>query len=77
MTPDGRPLLGPLPGWEGLVLATGLSGTGFKVSPAIGEAVAAQLVGTPADAVDLTPFRPGRFEEGRPIRSPHPYQDEW
>jgi glycine/D-amino acid oxidase-like deaminating enzyme len=77
MTPDGRPLLGPLPGWEGLVLATGLSGTGFKVSPAIGEAVAARLVGTPADAVDLMPFRPGRFEEGQPIHSPHPYGDEW
>lgn len=77
MTPDGRALLGPLPGWEGVVLATGLSGTGFKVSPAIGEAVAAQIVGSPEDAVDLTPFRPGRFAEGAPIRADHPYADDW
>ena len=76
MTPDGRPLLGALPGWEGLVLATGLSGTGFKVSPAIGEAVAALFTGIPADAVDITPFRPGRFEEGAAISSPFPYGDE-
>lgn len=77
MTPDGRPLLGWQPGWEGLLLATGLSGTGFKVSPAIGESVAALVTGMPADAIDLTPFRPERFDEGAPIRAHFPYADDW
>lgn len=76
MTPDGRPLLGPAPGCEGLVLAIGLSGTGFKVSPAIGESLAAAILGVEDDAVDIRPFRPERFAEGQPIRSPFPYGDE-
>jgi len=74
MTPDGRPLLGELPGLSGLVLATGFSGTGFKISPAVGEAVAALVTGSPvAGSVDITPFRPGRFAEGRPVSPPYPY----
>ena len=40
MTPDARPMLGELPGLPGLVLAAGFSGIGFKISPAVGEAVA-------------------------------------
>ena len=40
MTPDTRPLLGTFPGLEGLVVATGFSGMGFKISPAVGEAIA-------------------------------------
>ena len=47
MTPDGRPMLGELPGLSGLVLAAGFSGTGFKISPAVGEAVAALVTGGP------------------------------
>jgi sarcosine oxidase subunit beta len=76
MTPDGHPLLGAVPEPEGLVLAVGLSGTGFKVSPAIGEAIAAEILGRRDGAVDIRPFRPERFAEGCPIRSPFPYSDE-
>jgi glycine/D-amino acid oxidase-like deaminating enzyme len=77
MTPDGRPMLGELPGLSGLVLAAGFSGTGFKISPAVGEAVAALVTGRPAaGSVDITPFRPGRFAEGRPVSPPHPYSDD-
>ncbi len=39
MTPDGRPLLGP-EGPEGLYLALGWSGTGFKKAPAVGAELA-------------------------------------
>ena len=74
MTPDGRPMLGELPGLSGLVLAAGFSGTGFKISPAVGEAVAALVTGHPvAGSVDIGPFRPGRFAEGKPVTPPHPY----
>ena len=65
MTPDGRPLLGELPGLAGLVLAAGFSGTGFKISPAVGEAVAALITGRPVPGgVDIGPFRPGPVRRG-------------
>ena len=77
MTPDGRPMLGELPGLSGLVLAAGFSGTGFKISPAVGEAVAALVTGhRVAGSVDIGPFRPGRFAEGKPVTPPHPYSDD-
>jgi glycine/D-amino acid oxidase-like deaminating enzyme len=77
MTPDGRPMLGEWPGLSGLVLAAGFSGTGFKISPAVGEAVAALVTGSPvAGSVDVGPFRPGRFAEGRPVSPTHPYSDD-
>ena len=39
MTPDGRPISGP-EGPEGLYVAVGWSGTGFKKAPAVGAEVA-------------------------------------
>jgi glycine/D-amino acid oxidase-like deaminating enzyme len=76
MTPDCRPLLGEVPGRPGLVLTAGFSGTGFKISPAVGEAVAELITGGKAAHVDIEPFRPGRFAEGRPIRAPFPYDGD-
>jgi sarcosine oxidase, subunit beta len=76
MTPDFRPLLGPIPGLDGLILATGFSGMGFKISPAVGEALAELIVQGGASRVDLTRFRPSRFDEGEPIVSPFPYSDD-
>ncbi len=76
MTPDSRPLLGAAPGLDGLVLAVGFSGTGFKISPAVGEAIAASIEGRRNGAVDLVPFRPSRFNEGLPIRPEFPYASE-
>lgn len=76
MTPDARPLLGTVPGVDGLVLAVGFSGTGFKISPAVGESIAARIDGRRNGAVDITPFRPSRFQEGMPIRPTFPYASE-
>ena len=76
MTPDLRPLLGMLTGIDGLVLAAGFSGTGFKISPAVGESVAALIEGRANGAVDISAFRPSRFEEGEPIRPRFPYASE-
>lgn len=61
MTPDAHPLIG----WacEGVYVACGFSGHGFMQSPAVGSAVAHELLGqTPP--VDLTPYRLDRFAEG-------------
>ena len=76
MTPDARPLLGRPPGLAGLIIAAGFSGMGFKIAPAVGESLAGLIAGPPPGSVDLTPFRPSRFDEGAPIQPPHPYSDD-
>ncbi|HSS89087.1 MAG TPA: FAD-binding oxidoreductase [Streptosporangiaceae bacterium] len=76
MTPDARPLLGRLPGLDGLIVAAGFSGMGFKISPAVGEGIAGLIAGAPAGSVDLAPFRPDRLSDGRPIEPPDPYSDD-
>jgi sarcosine oxidase, subunit beta len=76
MTPDARPLLGQVPGLDGLVIAAGFSGMGFKIAPAVGECLAQLITSGRAAPVDLTPFRPGRFDDGQPITSPFPYSDD-
>lgn len=76
MTPDARPLLGPVPGLDGLIVAAGFSGMGFKIAPAVGESLAGLIAGPPPGSVDLAPFRPSRFDEGTPIEAPNPYSDD-
>jgi len=57
--PDVRPLLGPVPGLDGLVVATGLGASGLTMGPYAG-AVAARCGLGLSQAVDLTPFNPLR-----------------
>jgi glycine/D-amino acid oxidase-like deaminating enzyme len=76
MTPDARPLLGRLPGLDGLIVAAGFSGMGFKIAPAVGESLAGLITSPAPGSVDLAPFRPSRFDDGAPIRAPHPYSDD-
>ncbi len=60
-TPDGRPVLGALPGHPHVVLATGFGPGGLTLAPFAGSLVAdVVLGGTPQ--VDLTPYRPDRFD---------------
>ena len=67
VTPDWNPIVGPCPGIDGLYLAVGWSGHGFKLSPAVGEVVAAEVSGrTPP--IDVGDLRPERFAEGRLLR---------
>ncbi len=66
VTPDVVPVLGPV-GPEGLWIATGLSGHGFGIGPAIGRVLADLVAGRPAGH-DLSRFRHGRFTDGTPIR---------
>jgi sarcosine oxidase subunit beta len=76
VTPDSRPLLGPVPGVEGLYLCAGFSGMGFKISPAIGLVMSELVLDGKATTVDITPFRPTRFQEGRPIKADFEYKDD-
>jgi glycine/D-amino acid oxidase-like deaminating enzyme len=66
ITPDFHPILGWAPTLKGLYLATGFSGHGLKLSPAVGECVAAAVLGRDAP-FDITPLRPSRFAEGKPM----------
>jgi sarcosine oxidase subunit beta len=59
-TPDRRALIGPVPGRPGLYLATAFNGGGFKVAPAVGQGVAAELTGA-GERPELLPYRPERF----------------
>lgn len=69
VTPDWQPILGAVPGVEGLYIAAGFSGHGFKLSPAVGEALAGLIATGRFDAVDLGLFRLSRFAEGALIHS--------
>lgn len=69
VTPDWQPILGSVPGIDGLFVAAGFSGHGFKLSPAIGEALAGLIAAGRFDAIDLSPFRLSRFAEGALIHS--------
>lgn len=46
-TPDTMPVVGAVPGLPGVFCATGFSGKGFKMAPAIGSAVAELVTGGP------------------------------
>jgi D-amino-acid dehydrogenase len=59
VTPDGLPLLGPVPGLDGLVVATGLGANGLTYGPLMGELAAGLALGE-QPPIDLTAFRPDR-----------------
>lgn len=70
-TPDWQPIMDSF--GDGLHAAVGFSGHGFKLSPVVGEAMAARVLGRP-DPFDISLFALSRFTEERPIRSHYPYQ---
>jgi sarcosine oxidase subunit beta len=61
MTPDAHPIIG----WvdDGIYGACGFSGHGFMQAPAVGAAVADELL-TGSSSFDLSPYRPERFAGG-------------
>jgi glycine/D-amino acid oxidase-like deaminating enzyme len=64
VTPDWNPVLGPVPGLDGLLVAFGFSGHGFKLSPAVGHLMAQLALGLPTDTA-VEPYAIGRFGAGR------------
>ena len=71
VTPDYHPILGwasEIADVSGLYLAVGFSGHGLKLSPAVGEVVAAHVLGVEqlgsAPPIDTRALRPSRFAEG-------------
>ena len=68
ITPDWNPLVGPVPGHDGLYVATGFSGHGFKLAPTISESLALSVLGLeprlPIDMYDVTRFDSGNALHG-------------
>ncbi|MDT5099476.1 MAG: hypothetical protein QOC76_3213 [Mycobacterium sp.] len=74
VTPDWNPVIGEAP-LEGLVVAAGFSGHGFKISPAVGRLIADLVVdGHSADPrIPESDFRLSRFAENDLLKTPYPY----
>lgn len=64
--PDGLPVLGPIPGRRGLLVATGHFRNGILLAPITGKLLA-ELVTNGKSSISLEPFRPDRpFPSGLP-----------
>jgi sarcosine oxidase subunit beta len=66
VTPDWNPVLGRVPGLQGLLVGYGFSGHGFKLSPAVGLLLAQEALQLPT-VVPLAPYALERFATGRPL----------
>ena len=64
VTPDWNPVLGRIPDMQGLVVAYGFSGHGFKLSPWVGRVLAQEALQLPTD-VPLAPYSLERFRTGQ------------
>lgn len=75
VTPDFNPII-DRPGPDGLLVAAGFSGHGYKISPAVGELVADLFTDGTSHHPDVVAddFRFDRFARGRPLTSAHPYR---
>ncbi|MDP2120855.1 MAG: FAD-binding oxidoreductase [Hoeflea sp.] len=61
--PDVVPVVDRVPGLDGLIVATGMSGHGFGIGPGFGKAIAHLAAGRPTGH-DLSRFRFSRFSDG-------------
>jgi sarcosine oxidase subunit beta len=68
VSPDSRAVLGKVPGIDGLFVAAGFSGTGFKIAPAVGAAMAELILNGRTTTLDISPFAFDRILSGRLIR---------
>lgn len=74
VTPDWHPIVDRAPGIEGLYLACGFSGHGFKLSPMIGVTMSDLITQGRATSIDITPLRFSRFAEGDLLSSRYRYR---
>ncbi|UJL45740.1 N-methyl-L-tryptophan oxidase [Virgibacillus sp. NKC19-16] len=59
-TPDGHALLGELPGWKNVIVGSGFSGHGFKLSPVIGKIISELLIDGKTGS-NISHLDPGRI----------------
>ncbi|MEE8301687.1 MAG: FAD-binding oxidoreductase [Candidatus Tectomicrobia bacterium] len=69
VTPDWHPIMDRIDGIDGLYVAVGFSGHGFKESPMIGLTIAELIVHGRASSIDISMLDAKRFTEGRELKS--------
>jgi glycine/D-amino acid oxidase-like deaminating enzyme len=74
VTPDWNPVISTT-ALDGLVVAAGFSGHGFKIAPAVGRLIADLVVDGHSNdpRIPHSDFRLSRFDEGDLLKSPYPY----
>jgi sarcosine oxidase subunit beta len=68
VTPDHQPVLGPVPGVDGLFVAAGFSGHGFMIAPAVARIVADAVDGVEDPVLEALGVE--RFAAGRLVPEP-------
>jgi sarcosine oxidase subunit beta len=76
LTPDQRAILDKA-GPDGFYIACGFSGTGFKLSPAVGVCMSELILDGSAKLVDISSLTLGRFARGELLQGEHPYGNIW
>lgn len=61
LTPDMRPIVGPVEQIPGLWVVAGFSGNDFQLAPSIGAGLAQMILGEPVSAFDVDFLSPKRF----------------
>ena len=74
ITPDWHPVLSSISGIEGLYVAVGFSGHGFKLSPMIGQVMSEIILGQESEIVDVSSLGENRFKEGQLMQSRYDMQ---
>lgn len=64
VTPDDQPIVGRLPGADGLFVCAGFSGHGLMHGPAAGLLMAEEILDGRATTIDIDPLRYARFAGG-------------
>ena len=64
LSPDSKPIIGPVPGWDGVYLATGHTTKGIHLGPITGRIIADYIGRGATEAVsDMGEFLPDRFTD--------------
>ena len=74
ITPDWHPVLDRVDGIDGLHVAVGFSGHGFKLSPMIGVVMSELITEGEATSIDISELGLARFDEGRLMQSRYSMQ---
>ncbi|MBV9482327.1 MAG: FAD-binding oxidoreductase [Acidobacteria bacterium] len=69
VTPDWHPIIGTHPELDGFISVVGTSGHGFKLAPAVGEAVSQLVVDGKSSTFDLSQFSADRFATGHSFKA--------
>ncbi len=76
LTPDQRAVMDKA-GPDGFYVACGFSGTGFKLSPAVGVCMSELILDGRAKLVDISSLALGRFARGEYLMGEHSYGHIW